>query len=80
MLPELRCLYINLATFWFQQDVATAHTAWQSMCSLRTVVEHNIISHYDDIHWPVRSADLSARVFTSWGYLKSKVFEICPAD
>jgi hypothetical protein len=64
LLPELRRRDIDLATFWYQQDGATAHTARQSMNALRTVSEHRIISSYGDISWPARSPDQS---FFSWG-------------
>jgi hypothetical protein len=43
LLPELRRRDTDLATFWFQQDVPTAHTARQSMNALRTVrTSHNL--------------------------------------
>jgi hypothetical protein len=66
---ELRRRDVDIATFWFQQDGATALTARQSKNSLRTVFEHRIISLYGDISWPARSADLSVCDFFSWGYL-----------
>ncbi|GFG30863.1 hypothetical protein Cfor_10275 [Coptotermes formosanus] len=69
LLPDLRCRDINLATFWFEKSRATAHTARQSMNALRTVFEHRIISCYEDISWPARSADLPACDFFSWGHL-----------
>jgi hypothetical protein len=58
LLPELRRRDIEHAIFWFQQDRAKAHTARQSMNTLRTVFEHRIISYYGDISWPARSVDL----------------------
>jgi hypothetical protein len=67
LVPELRDM--DIATFWFQQDGATADTARQSMNALRTVFEHRIISRYGEISWPARSADLSACDFFSWDYL-----------
>jgi hypothetical protein len=66
LLPELRRRDTDLATFWFQQDVPTALTARQSMNTLRTVLQHRVISNYGDISWPARSADLSACDFFSW--------------
>jgi hypothetical protein len=80
LLQELRRLDMDIATFWFQQDGAIAHTARQSMNALRTVFEHRIISRHDDISWPARSVDLSACDFFPWGWLKSKVFQARPAD
>jgi hypothetical protein len=69
LLPELRRRDMDITTFWFQQYRATAHTARQSMNTLRTVFEHRIISRYGDISWPARSADLSACDFFPWDYL-----------
>jgi hypothetical protein len=67
LLPELRRRDMDLATFWFQQDGATAHTARQSMNTLRTVFEHRISPRYGDFSWPARSVDLSACDLFSWG-------------
>jgi hypothetical protein len=72
LLPELRRRDMDIATFWFQQDGATAHTARQSMKTLRTVFEHRIISRYGDIPWPAGSADLSAGDFFSGTTCKAK--------
>jgi hypothetical protein len=80
LFPKLRRHDTDLATVWFQQGEATAHTARHSMNTLRTVFEHRIISRYVDISWPARSPDLSACDFFLWGYLKSKVFPTRPAD
>jgi hypothetical protein len=69
LLPQLRRRDMDIATFWFQQNGATALTARQSKNTLRTVFEHRIISRYGDIFSPALSADLSACDFFSWDYL-----------
>jgi hypothetical protein len=69
LLQELRRLDMDTATFWFQQDGAIAHTARQSMNTLRTVFEHRVISRYGDISWSAGSADLSVCDLFSWGWL-----------
>ena len=47
------------------------------MNTLRPVFKHRIISRYGDISGSTRSPDYD---FFLWGYLKSKVFQIRPAD
>jgi hypothetical protein len=47
----------------FQQDGATAHTAWISMAVLGQVFPQWLISHYRDINWSPSSPDLSADFF-----------------
>lgn len=74
LVPKLRELRVNRDRIWFQQDGATAHTANDSMCVLRRMFPHHIISRFGDVHWPARSPDLSACDFFLWGYLKSKVY------
>jgi hypothetical protein len=44
LLPELHYCDSEIATFWFQQDEATAHIGRQSMITLETVFERSIIS------------------------------------
>jgi hypothetical protein len=75
LLPQLRRRDIDLDTVWFQQDGATAHTAWQSVNTLKNVFEHRIISRYGNISWPARSPDVSACDFFLWDYLKRKLFQ-----
>ncbi|GFG29190.1 hypothetical protein Cfor_05008 [Coptotermes formosanus] len=65
LLPELRRRDVDLATFSFQQDEATAHTARQSMNTLISVFERRIISRYGDVSWPAFPADLLAYDFFS---------------
>jgi hypothetical protein len=72
LLPELRRRDMDIATFCFQQDGATALVARQSKNTLRNVFEHRVISRYGDISWPALSANLSACDLFSWDYLYSK--------
>jgi len=58
--PELRRRGIDLSSVWFQQDVATAHTARASMSALREIFPQHVISRGGDVPWPARSPDLSA--------------------
>jgi hypothetical protein len=78
--PKLSDMGIDLARVYFQQDEATAHTAWLSMGTLRQFFQHRIISCFGDVPWPARSPDLMACDFFLWGYLKHKVFETCLLD
>ena len=55
----------------FQQDGATAHTAHQSMPTVRNMFPGQLISRFGDVPWPHRSPDLSTCDFVSLG-----VFEI----
>jgi hypothetical protein len=71
---------LTLLQFISNKVGATAHTAHQAMNLVRTVLQHRIISHFDDINWLIRSPDLSPCDFYLWGFLKSKVFTTCPAD
>ena len=69
LLPKLRRRDMDIATFCFQQDGATALVARQSKNTLRTLFEHRVISRYGDISWPALSANLSACDLFSWDYL-----------
>jgi hypothetical protein len=80
LFPELHRCDIDLASIWFQQDGATAHTAQQLMNTFRTVFKHQIISRYGNISWPAHLPYLSACDFFLWSHLKSKVFQTRPAD
>jgi len=57
--PELRRRGIDLSSVWFRQDGATAHTARASMCVLREMFPHHVISRGGDVPWPAHSPDLS---------------------
>lgn len=76
LMPEVRRLGLN--NVMFQQDGATAHTALQSMNTVREFFPGRVISRFGDIQWPARSPDLSAPDFYLWGYLKSRVYRDKP--
>ena len=62
-LPELRRHNCNMATAWFQQDGATAHTIRLSMNTLRAAFPGRLLSRFGDIQWPSNSPDLIAADF-----------------
>jgi hypothetical protein len=78
LIPELQWFPVNENTH-FQQDGATSHTARVTMNLLKDLFLNHLISRNGDVQWPPRSPDLSPCNFFLWGYLKSKVFETCPA-
>jgi hypothetical protein len=65
---------------WFQQDVATAHTAEISMQVLRTLFPDRLVTCFEDITWPARSPDLVISDNFLWGYVRNKVYETCSAN
>jgi hypothetical protein len=70
----------QLNSLWFQQDGATAHSAWISMAVLKEMFPGRLISRFGDINWPTCSPDLSAPNSLLWGYVKSMVYETRPAN
>ena len=65
---------MDVADAWFQQDEATAHTAWRSMQVLQEIFLVKLISLRGNVGWPVHSPDLAPCDFFLWDYLKSKVY------
>jgi hypothetical protein len=59
---------------WFQQDGATAHTAYNSMKLLNEIFGERVISRNV---WPPRSPDLTPPVYL-WGAAKSAVYRDRP--
>jgi hypothetical protein len=57
------CDCLESWTTWFQHDVATAHTARQSMTFLRQMFPVSLISWSGDTPWPPRSPDLTVPDF-----------------
>jgi hypothetical protein len=62
-LPEMRRRNYNMARAWFQQDVATTHTARLSMNTLRAAFPGRLLFRFGDIQWPSNSSDLTAADF-----------------
>jgi hypothetical protein len=50
-----------------------------SMEELCKMFPHHVISEFHDSNWLPRSLDFSGPNYFLWGYLKSRVFETCPA-
>ena len=65
---------LGLENMWFQQDVATAHTARATTNILKEAFPGRLISRLGDLHWPTRSPDLTDPDFFLWGILKSRVY------
>lgn len=63
---------------WFQRDGASAHTSRCSLEIIKDMFSGHVVSFQGDIEWHPRSPDLTPCDFFLWGYLKSKVFQICP--
>jgi hypothetical protein len=56
---------------WFQQDVATAHTANNSMKLLNEIFGERVISRH---LWPPRLPNLTPPDFYLWGAAKSALY------
>jgi len=69
-LPEMRRRNWNMATAWFQQDGATAHTARLWMNTLRAAFAGRLLYRFGDIQWPSNSPDLTAADFFYGGIWK----------
>jgi len=50
--PQLRSLRVNMEEIWFQQDVATDHTARASMTVVRQMFPQQVVSRFGDVPWP----------------------------
>ena len=64
----------DIGNIWFQQDVATYHTAAAILDVLRPVFEDRIISRRTDVIWPPRSCDLTPLYYYLWGAVKDKCY------
>ncbi|GFW74345.1 uncharacterized protein TNCV_2412441 [Trichonephila clavipes] len=58
---------------WFQQDVATCHTARAIIDLLKDMFGDRLISRFGPVNWPPRSCDLTPLDYFLWGYVKSLV-------
>jgi len=59
---------------WFQQDGAAAHTANESMTTVRNMFPGHLIFRFGDVPWSPRFPDLSKCDFFLSGYLKTRVY------
>jgi hypothetical protein len=60
---------------YFQQDGATAHTAFDTIQVLQEFFDNRLISRNTVIPYPPRSCDLTVLDFFVWPYLKNSVFK-----
>ena len=58
----------------FSSQLATVHTANESMTTVQNMFPRHLISHFGDVSWPPHSPNLSTCDFFLWGYLKSRVY------
>lgn len=65
---------------WFQQDGALSHTLRFSLEITKDMFPGHVFFLRGDIGWTSRSPDLTHFDFFLWGYLKSKVFKLCPQN
>ncbi|GFW32222.1 transposable element Tc3 transposase [Trichonephila clavipes] len=71
-IPELN--YHDVQELWFQQDVATCHTARSTIDLLKDTFGDRLISRFGPVNWPPRSCDLTPLVYFLWGYVKSLIY------
>ena len=68
---------VDILFLWvdhFSSQLATAHTANESMTIAQNMFPGHLISRFGDVPWPPRSPDLSMRdFFLGGGDLKSRV-------
>ena len=57
----------DIGNIWFEQDIATCHTAGATLDVLRPAFEDHIISRSADVVWPPRSCDLTPLDYYLWG-------------
>ena len=69
---------ITWASYGFQQDGATCHTAKATIDLLNEKFSGRLISRNTNFGWPPRSCDLTPMDFFLWGHLKSKVYSNNP--
>ncbi|GFY05053.1 uncharacterized protein TNCV_561851 [Trichonephila clavipes] len=71
-IPELN--NHDVQELWFQQDVATCHTARATIDLLKYTFGDRLISRFGPVDWPPRSCDLTPLDNFLWGYVKSLVY------
>ncbi|GFS91669.1 transposable element Tc3 transposase [Trichonephila clavipes] len=71
-IPELNNQ--DVQELWFQQDVATCHTARATIDLLKDTFGDRLMSRFGPVNWPPRSCDLTPLDFFLWGYVKSLVY------
>ncbi|GFV34478.1 uncharacterized protein TNCV_466921 [Trichonephila clavipes] len=71
-IPELN--NHDVQELWFQQDVATCHTARATIDLLKDTFGDHLIPRFEPVNWPPRSCDLTPLDYFLWGYVKSLVY------
>ncbi|GFY34949.1 putative transposase [Trichonephila clavipes] len=71
-IPELN--NHDVQELWFQQDIATCHTARATIDLLKDMFGDHLISRFGPVNWPPRSCDLTLLDYFLWGYVKSLVY------
>ncbi|KAK9887530.1 hypothetical protein WA026_023252 [Henosepilachna vigintioctopunctata] len=64
----------DVQELWFQQYVATCHTARASIDLLKDTFGDRLISSFGPVNWPPRSCDLTLLDYFLWGYVKLLVY------
>ncbi|GFU62453.1 transposable element Tc3 transposase [Trichonephila clavipes] len=67
-IPELN--NHDVQELWFQQDVATCHTARDTIDLFKDTFGDRLISRFGPVNWPPRSCDLTPVDNFLWGYVK----------
>ncbi|GFU97183.1 putative DD41D transposase [Trichonephila clavipes] len=71
-IPELN--NHDVQELWFQQDIATCHTARATIDLLKDTFGDRLISRFGPVNWPPRSCALTPLDYFLWGYVKSLVY------
>ncbi|GFU51764.1 uncharacterized protein TNCV_1203001 [Trichonephila clavipes] len=71
-IPELN--NHDVQELWYQQDVATCHTARATIDLLKDTFGDRLISSFGPVNWPPRPCDLTPLDNFLWGY---KVIGLC---
>ncbi|GFU61156.1 putative DD41D transposase [Trichonephila clavipes] len=64
----------DLQELWFQQDIATCHTAHATIDLLKDTFVDRLMLRFEPVNWPTRSCDLTPLDYFLWGYVKSFVY------
>ncbi|GFV48626.1 putative DD41D transposase [Trichonephila clavipes] len=71
-IPELN--NHDVQELWFQQDVATCHTAHATIDLLKDTFGDRLISRFGPVIWPPRSCDLTPLDYFLWEHVKSLAY------
>ncbi|GFX03875.1 transposable element Tcb1 transposase [Trichonephila clavipes] len=71
-IPELNSH--DVQELWFQEDVATYHTARATIDLLKDTFGDRLISRFGPVNWPPSSCVLTPLDYFLWGYVNSLVY------